>query len=183
MRTQFLLATAGVFAAFALSPPGVAQAPSQSAATAKASSAISAADRKFVETAGEAGLAEVEMAKAAQQRGAGMDVKSFADRMVADHGKTNEELKSIATTKGIPVPDKLSAKDSRELAKLQKLDAGKFDKEYVSSQVAAHKDAVKLFKKESASGKDAELKMFATSTLPTLQEHLTTITTMAKNEH
>ena len=123
------------------------------------------------------------MAKAAQLHGASADVKSFADRMVTDHGKVNQELTSIATKKGIAIPDKLSGKDMRELAKLQKLDAAKFDKEYVKVQLAAHKDAVKLFKKESSNGKDADLKAFAGSTLPTLQEHLTMISTMAKNEH
>jgi putative membrane protein len=38
--------------------------------------------------------------------------------------------------------------------------------------VKDHEKAVKLFSKESSSGKDAELKAFATKTLPTLQHHL-----------
>ena len=47
-----------------------------------------------------------------------------------------------------------------------------FDRAYMASQVRAHRDAVSLFQKESKSGKDAELKSFAATTLPALQEHL-----------
>ena len=38
--------------------------------------------------------------------------------------------------------------------------------------VADHKQTVSDFKKQAASGKDADLKAFASSTLPKLEEHL-----------
>ncbi len=141
------------------------------------------ADRSFVTTAAEAGMAEVAMAKVAQQRGASAEVKSFADRMVADHGKANADLSSLAASKGTPVPDKLSAKDAREVARLQKLNGSKFDKEYVHVQVAAHKDAVKLFEKQADKGKDADLKGFAVSTLPTLKDHLAMVNGLSQSLH
>src|SRR5579862_9110168 len=58
-------------------------------------------DRGFVQTAAEAGAAEVAMAKVAQQRGASADVKSFADRMVTDHEKAGAQLASIAASKNL----------------------------------------------------------------------------------
>ncbi len=157
-----------------------AQTPPPAGATAKGT-AIAHADRTFVQTAAEAGAAEVAMAKVAQQRGASADVKSFADRMVTDHQKAGAQLASIAASKNLMVNDKLTSKDSRELAKLQKLDGSSFDREYVKVQLGVHKDAVKLFKKESDGGKDADLKDFATTTLPTLQDHLAMVTTISKS--
>jgi putative membrane protein len=156
-----------------------AQAPATSGATAKSTS-VAHADRNFAQAAAEAGAAEVAMAKVAQQRGASADVKSFADRMVTDHQKAGAELASIAASKSLVVNDKLSSRDSRELGKLQKLDGTGFDREYVKVQLGAHKDAVKLFKKEADGGKDADLKNFATTTLPTLQDHLAMVTTISK---
>ena len=129
------------------------------------------------------GAAEIAMAKVAQQSGASADVKSFADRMVADHEKAAAQLATIAASKHLRVNDKLSAKDARELARLQKLDGSRFDREYVHAQVGAHKDAVKLFRKESEGGRDAVLKDFATTTLPTLQDHLTMVTALSTTMH
>jgi putative membrane protein len=168
------LAACGAAASFALLPTAAALG-------ADAPARPSHADRSFADTAAEAGMAEVEMAKLAQQHAASADVKSFADRMVADHTKANQELTSIATAQGVRLPTKLSGRDHRELEKLGKLDGTAFDKEYVKSQVGAHQDAVKLFTKESQSGRNDDLKNFAGTTLPTLQDHLSMVTTLSKS--
>ena len=47
-----------------------------------------------------------------------------------------------------------------------------FDREYVKMMVKDHKKDVADFQKESMRGADADVKSFATRTLPTLQEHL-----------
>jgi putative membrane protein len=180
MNLKYSVATVLTIALFATAPGAFAQGTTPSATTgAKTGATASNPDRKFAETAASAGMAEVEMGKVAQQRG-GSDVKAFADRMVTDHGKANQELTAIAGAKNIKLPAGLSGKDQRELGKLQKLTGGGFDAEYVKSQVAAHKDAVALFKRESSSGKDTDLKAFAGKTLPTLQEHLTMVTALSK---
>ena len=157
-----------------------AQTPAPSGTTGKGET-LAHADRAFVQTAAEAGAAEVAMAKVAQQRAGSADVKSFADRMVTDHEKASAELASIAASKNLTVNDKLSSRDARELGKLQKLDGTSFDREYVKVQLGAHKDAVKLFSREADRGKDADLKNFATTTLPTLQDHLAMVTTLSKS--
>lgn len=158
-------------------PPGL---PSSNAAPARAKT-LSTQDRKFVETAGEAGAAEVEMAKVAMERADSSDVKSFASRMVSDHQKAGDDLEKIASSKGVNIDDHMSAKDRAELDRLHKLQGASFDREYVKSQLAAHKAAVALFDKQSKSGNDSELKQFAASTLPTLHDHLQLVQQLAKS--
>ena len=46
-----------------------------------------------------------------------------------------------------------------------------FDREYTKMMVSDHRKDVSDFEKESTRGTDADLKEFATRTLPTLQEH------------
>ena len=142
--------------------------------------ALTGQDSKFVNTAAEAGAAEVAMGKLASDHASSADVKSFASRMVTDHQKAGDQLKSIAKAKGVNPPEQLSKKDQSELDKLGKLKGADFDKEYVKVQLAAHKDAVSLFSAESKSGKDAELKQFASTTLPTLQDHLRMVQDLSK---
>jgi len=79
------------------------------------------------------------------------------------------------------LPTQPDSKDQRTMKKLQSESGANFDKTYIDSQVSAHKDTVKLFEKEAKSGKDPELKAFASQTLPTLQEHLQQVQGLAKN--
>src|SRR5207248_6588514 len=86
-----------------LSVAGVAIA--QDSAAAKSSS-LSVKDKTFMKKAAKGGMMEVAMGKLAEQDGQSEDVKSFGKRMVTDHGKANDELKSIASKKGVQLPSK-----------------------------------------------------------------------------
>jgi putative membrane protein len=46
-----------------------------------------------------------------------------------------------------------------------------FDQHYMRLMVDDHDKAVKLFRQESGSGNNAELKQFAQKTLPTIEQH------------
>jgi len=135
-------------------------------------SSLSHADRSFVEKAAKGGMAEVELGKFAQEHASNEQVKQFAARMVQDHSKANEELRSLAQAKGVTVPGGPSHKDNHEMSKLSKLTGADFDREYMDSMVKDHKKDVKEFQKEADKAKDADVKNFAANTLPTLQEHL-----------
>ena len=118
------------------------------------------------------GMAEVELGKLAQQNGSNDQVKQFGSRMVDDHSKANDELKQIASSKGITLPTDLDAKHKSVVAKMQKLTGAQFDRAYMDDMVKDHKEDVADFKKESTGGKDSDIKSFAAKTLPTLQDHL-----------
>ena len=116
-------------------------------------------------------MAEVELSKLAQ-KSENADVKSFADRMIRDHTKANQELTTIATGLGVDVPKALDPEHERMRQKLQGLHGKSFDEQYMQGMVEDHNKAVKLFQQEERSGHDTELKQFAQKTLPTLEEHL-----------
>lgn len=130
------------------------------------------ADHKFVMMAAMGGMAEVEMGRLAAQKGASDEVRQFGQRMVDDHSKANEELMRVASSKGMTPPTALDAKHQAAMQKLSALSGEKFDKEYVKMMVGDHKKDVAEFQKEAGRGMDADIKAFAASTLPTLQEHL-----------
>jgi putative membrane protein len=70
------------------------------------SSLLSAKDKTFMKKAARGGMMEVSMGRLAEQNGKSDDVKSFGKRMVTDHSKANDELKSIAEKKGVKLPSK-----------------------------------------------------------------------------
>jgi putative membrane protein len=141
--------------------------------TAKKDSAVSSADRDFVEKAAQGGIAEVALGKLASKQAASTDVKSYGKTLVGDHSKANDELKAIAGRKNITLPSDVTASQKKAEDRLEKLSGASFDREYVKQMVKDHEDTIKLFEKEAKSGKDADLKAFAEKTLPTLKEHLT----------
>ena len=148
--------------------PGTAGTPQDT----RSSKPAASADGAFMKTAGMDGMAEVEHGKLAAQNAASNEVKQFGQRMVDDHGKANDELKSLASQKNVTLATELDAKHKAMQAKLSKLNDAAFDSTYMAHMVTAHKEAVALFQREAKAGKDAETKAFAAKTLPALQEHL-----------
>ena len=151
---------------------GSSQDSSKSASSASGSSQLSAADQAFVKKAAQGGMAEVELGKLATQKASSEDVKKFGQRMVDDHTKANDQLKQIAGNKGVTLPTDLDSKDQALKDRLSKLDGEKFDQAYMKNMVRDHTKDVSEFRKESTSGKDSDLKSFASQTLPTLEDHL-----------
>jgi len=148
-------------------------------------STLASGDRKFMEKAAEGGMAEVKLGQLAAQKAGADQVKQFGQRMVDDHGKANDQLKQLASTKGVTLPTDLDKSTQREYDKLSKLSGPDFDREYMKHMVSDHKKDVSEFKSEANKAKDADLKQFASSTLPTLQEHLNLAQSaeqVAKNE-
>ncbi len=138
-------------------------------------------DASFMKKAAEAGLAEVQASQLAATKAANTQVKSFAQQMVDDHTKANEELKALAASKGVDLPTEPSMAQKAKLKMLQGADGADFDKRYAESfGVKAHEDTVSLFQKEAKKAKDAEVKAWAEKTLPKLQHHLEMAKDLAK---
>lgn len=131
---------------------------------------LSKKDIAFINDAAEGGMMEVQMGRLAEQKGQSGDVKAFGQRLVTDHTKANDELKQLASSKGVTLPTNHADKHQKMLDKLSS--ASDFDKSFKEMAVKDHKKDIKEFEKASKKCDDAELKAFATKTLPTLQEHL-----------
>lgn len=136
-------------------------------------------DEKFAKDAAEAGLMEVKLGELAQSKGSSQDIKTLGQQMVTDHSKANEELKALATKKNIILPTGLSKDGQKSYDELNGKSGEDFDKAYAKMMVKDHEKVIDMFKKESEKGEDADLKSWATKTLPTLERHLE----MSKKAH
>jgi putative membrane protein len=121
---------------------------------------VSEKDKTFMKKAAKGGMMEVAMGNVAEQKAQSDDVKSFGKRMVTDHGKANDELKSIAAKKGVQLPTK------EHTAKWTS------DKAYIDMMVQDHEKDLAEFKEEANSGSDPDVKKFADDTAKVIQEHL-----------
>ena len=138
----------------------------------KGGSMKTTSDEKFANAAAVGGMEEVQLGQLAAQKGATDEVRQFGQKMVDDHSKAGDDLKQVASGKGWTLPAALDAKAQADVQKLSALSGDKFDKEYVGMMLKDHKKDVAEFQKESTSGADADIKSFASRTLPVIQEHL-----------
>lgn len=137
-----------------------------------ASIAVDKDDADFAVKAADGGMTEVAYAKVALQKATNPQVKEFAQMMITDHTKANMELMALAKTKNITLPSAPSKDHQKVIDDASKKSGADFDKTYVNDMVSDHKEDVSLFQKASKDCKDADLKAFATKTLPVLQSHM-----------
>jgi putative membrane protein len=126
-------------------------------------------------------MTEVQLGKIAASKAQDSKVKQFAQRMVTDHSKANDELAAIAEKKGIRVPTSLDTEHQSMIQSLNAKSGAAFDTAYSEHMDAAHSKAVALFQ-GAITGSDPDLAAFAKKTLPTLEQHKQMATRLASAE-
>src|ERR1700712_513332 len=181
--TYITLIAGMIFLMQACSGPKDSRARADSENTAKADTAkkdsslatVDKDDAKFAVAAANGGIAEVKLGQLAQQKAANAKGKDFGGMMVTDHSKANDEMKALAKSKGITLPDSVDSKEQKVKSDLSAKSGADFDKAYVSNMIDDHKEDIKEFEDAAKNCKDADLKAFAVKTLPTLKMHLDAI--------
>ena len=132
-------------------------------------------DSEFLTKAASGGMLEVELGKVVAQRATTPAAKQFAQQMVTDHTKANNELKALAAKKNITLPASLGDDQKKVYDEVLTEKGAKLDDKYVSEMVDDHEEDVKEFQEASTKAGDPEVKALAAKTLPVLQMHLTMI--------
>lgn len=193
-RTRLLMLPALVALAFSF---GAAQAQTTGTAPAAAPAAqggtgtrntparkLDHRDRKFVESAAQGGMFEVQVGQLAVSKASDPNVKSFAQMLVEQHTQANNELTQLANAKGVEMPAAPKHSQRREIEKLGKRSGADFDQHFVREVgIKAHEKDIKSFQKAAKDLKDPDLRGFAQKTLPMLQNHLAAAQRLPQSGH
>jgi len=90
-----------------------------------------------------ANKAEVELGQLGTSRASSPQVKSFAQMMVDEHTKANQQLMPVAQQLGVTEPSQLDGKHKAVAAKLSKASGAQFDQQFMRAMVEAHQDVLK----------------------------------------
>jgi putative membrane protein len=145
---------------------------SDATSSGKSSAGVAASDTTFLRKTLAGGIAEVEFGRLAVAKASSPDIKQFGQRMIDDHGKSNDQLTQVAATEHISLPRSLSQRDKATKSGLESLSGTDFDRAYMEQMVRDHKKDVSEFERQSKSAFDPAVRSFAAQTLPTLREHL-----------
>ena len=129
-------------------------------------------DKEFFRKAAISGMFEVQAAELATSKSSDGRVRDFAETMIADHSKANEELKSLAADKGVELPTSLDAEHQDKLMLLRERAEGeRFTETYTEMMEDAHDDAVANLRTSSSWASFEASSNSATETLATLRQH------------
>lgn len=129
-------------------------------------------DAGFVKMAASDSMHESKLGEIAQVKAASPDVKAFGKRMVIDHAKAINDLRTAVTSGNMQVPDKMTEKHQKDVEHFQNYKGDNFDRDYIKHMVEDHEKGVKVFTRAAKECKNPALKTYAENTLPTLKEHL-----------
>jgi len=133
--------------------------------------ALLAAHKEFALQAGRGGLAEVEIARVVVTRATRPEVRDFAQRLIDDHSRANQELENLANQKSITLPTTLDPAQQNLLDRMKTMGGAALDDTYLKEMIKDHEADSHLFER-GQNAQDPDLKAFAQRTLPTIQQHL-----------
>ena len=127
---------------------------------------------EFLKKVTNSGMAEIQLAKLAQQKATIDAVKNFAAMLERDHTAVNQQVKTLADQRSVTLPTTLSDDKQKMYTDMDKMTGKTFDKDYISMMVKAHNDGISLFEDTRSNASDIDVKNFADKTLPALKMHL-----------
>jgi len=91
----------------------------------------SMADQAFIRQMFESDAVEVQLGQLAQEKSQSDDVKQFAEKMVENRKRLDDQLSTLAKHLDVSQPKGPDKKSKQEIAKLQTLSGQQFDEEYI----------------------------------------------------
>ena len=115
---------------------------------------------------------ELELSRIAMDKAQDPRVKQYAQMIVQDHQRANQELAQLGKAKGVNVPDRPDELHGKTATYLNQLSGPQFDQEYMSCMVADHAKILSKFQDKAARAQDPQVRAWAQSQIPSLQMHL-----------
>jgi putative membrane protein len=143
-------------------------------ASTKAPPALADKDQAFIAEAAGDNAFQIAMGRLALQKSRSTDVRQFAQKIIDDHTRMNNELAAISERRGNnPYSAAVPVDRSRQMQdKLGAQQGTAFDHAFAGLMVDDHQSAIDRFAAEMQNGHDDALRAFADRELPTLREHL-----------
>lgn len=128
-------------------------------------------DAQFIVDVATSNYGEVKLAQLALKKSSNSEIKGIAKMIETDHTAVLNDLKAMASSKGITIPTEESGAAKDKLKDLADDKASEFDKEWCETQMDNHKNFINKFENAANDVSDPDLKNFVNTTLPKLRTH------------
>lgn len=129
-------------------------------------------DTSFVQNAVKSNQMELRMLENGVKMGTAKEVKDAAKKMIADHEKLGQQMKTYAAKKNIPLDQDMD----KDMNDINEQKGASWDKEWLNRMVDEHQKDISKFEDAQDDVNDPELKTMITEALPVLRGHLDMVT-------
>lgn len=140
--------------------------------------AMNQADGRFMKMAALANMTEAHLGQMAEAQASHKAVKDFGQTLSMDHTTAYEALTVLANKTGEAIPKAIG--HDRTIENLKHLRGKAFDRAFTQDEIRSHKAAIAAFQNEAEHGENPDVKAWAKMVIPTLEGHLRTAETLAK---
>ena len=168
------LTTIAAATALSFAPTAHAQdtTPVQQLPTPEASEETKALDPAgFAQQAAASNEFEVLSAELALRRSQDVEVRKFAETMLDDHRRAQQQLQTAAEADSVAMVTELSMEQKQTLTALEQAEESQFDSAYMSAQMKAHDEAIRLLGAYADNGAAGSLKTYAVANYPLVRTH------------
>jgi putative membrane protein len=147
------------------------QQPMRSSGT--SASTLNTTDRNSLLELARANLSEISLAKLAQTKSKDDKVLSFAQRMLDDHTKLQDQLAQLAQEKNVQFPKSTDAAHQKVERRLSALSGEQFDRQYMErAGVVEQRNTHRIVMRIDRHAQDKDLKTLAQNLLPEVDQHM-----------
>lgn len=172
-KLAILLATGAIALSLGASPVHAQLGNPADNAKATAQSKVGDKDVEMMEDISHANLAEISVGKMALEKGQSDAVKKFAQTLIDDHTKAQNELEKIASAKGVKLPTETDVQHKTIATALQALNGETFDDQFIKRVgVGDHQRTHDMLQNVGKNAKDPQLKAYAAKTMKAVDSHL-----------
>ncbi len=119
-----------------------------------------------------ANLFEIKAAENASAHATTPEVKKLSMMLVEAHTKMNADVKMLADKKQISLPTDLTEEQRKDIEKLAEKTGLDYDKAFTDKMKNKHEDALNFYEKTAEKCDDADIKNWASTTVPEVRSHL-----------
>lgn len=128
-------------------------------------------DLHFLREAAYINEVEIQTGELAVEKSSDPFVSEYAKEMIHEYQASLEEVRQIAASKNVDLPQDLPNEMSHLVMHLENQTGDTFQDAYINCQSDGHRMASDEFKFEIENGKDEDVKAFAVKTLPEVMLH------------
>ena len=129
------------------------------------------ADAGFVREVNSDNQMQIEMAQLARQRSKNAQVRQFAEKIITDHNRLQNQWNAMASQNGVTLHQGLGPLHKEKITNLKKASDKNFDKAYMVTLIQQYSDETSYWQKEGRASQSSQVRQLVNSGLPTLEQN------------
>jgi putative membrane protein len=115
---------------------------------------------------------QIQLAESARNKAKSSDVRQFAEQVVSDHTRLQNQWNAMASRSGIATSSGLGRHHREKVTQLGKVNGKNYDRAYMTLMIQQYQDEVSYWQKEGRASRSAQVRQLVNNGLPTLEQNL-----------